>query len=120
MREAAEFLKNLVFGKEYLKATIKEGVAALKPYAKDLEAVHIRFDHPDLSMYRPMKARGEIGDIDEHIMDAHYRPQAIEILRHLQDDGFWHNKLTRMSRFIFDSFIKQVNIIFLLAFTCFL
>ncbi|MDP2922993.1 MAG: hypothetical protein Q8O30_04660 [Candidatus Omnitrophota bacterium] len=119
MIEAAEFLKNLVFGKEYLKATIKEGVAALKPYVKDLEVVHIRIDHPDLSTwrkkkyfhilrqvvcsrldewifehlvdqneyaaflerYRPVKARGEIGDIDEHIMDIHYRPQAIEILR---------------------------------------
>ena len=119
MREAVEFLKNLVFGKEYLKATIKEGVAALKPYAKDLEVVHIRFDRPDLSTwrkkkyfhilrqvvcsrldewifehlvdqneyaaflerYRPMKAREEIGDIDEHIMDTHYRPQAIEVLR---------------------------------------
>lgn len=119
MREAAEFLKNLVPGKEYLKATIKEGVAALKPYAKDLEAVHIRIDHPDLSTwrkkkyfhvlrqevcsrldewvfehlvdqnayaaflerYRPIKARGDIRDIDEYIMDTHYRPQAIEILR---------------------------------------
>ena len=119
MREAAEFLNNLVLGKEYLKATIKEGVAALKPYAKNMEAVHIRIDHPDLSTwrkkkyfhilrqvvcsrldewvfehlvdqneyaaflerYRPMKAREEIGDIDEYIMDTHYRPQAIEILR---------------------------------------
>ena len=129
MREAAEFLNNLVLGKEYLKATIKEGVAALKPYAKDLEAVHIRIDHPDLSTwrkkkyfhilrqvvcsrldewifehlvnqneyaaflkrYRPMRARGEIGDIDEYIMDTHYRPQAIEILRRKKsfDLGRW-------------------------------
>jgi len=132
MREAAEFLNNLVLGKEYLKATIKEGVAALKPYAKDLEAVHIRIDHPDLSTwrkkkyfhilrqvvcsrldewifehlvnqneyaaflkrYRPMRARGEIGDIDEYIMDTHYRPQAIEILRRKKsfDLGRWTKK----------------------------
>jgi len=132
MREATEFLKNLVPGKEYLKATIEEGVAALKPYAKDMEAVHIRIDHPDLSTwrkkkyfhvlrrvvcsrldewafehlvdqneyvaflerYRPIKARGEIRDIDEHIMDTHYRPQAIEILRRKKsfDLGRWTKK----------------------------
>jgi len=119
MIEATELLKNLVPGKGYLKATVKEGVVTLKPYAKDLEAVHIRIDYPDpsiwrkkkhyhilrqeicsrldewifkhlvdqneyaayLERYRPAKAQGEIGDIDEHIMDTHYRPQAIEILR---------------------------------------
>lgn len=109
----------MVPGKGYLKATIKEGIAALKPYARDLEAIHIRIDYPDpstwrkkkyyhilrqevcsrldewifehlvdqneyaayLERYRPVKARGEIMDIDEHIMDTHYRPQAIGILR---------------------------------------
>jgi len=49
MRKAAELLRNLVYSTGYLKATVKEGVAALKPYAKDLEAVHIRIDYPDLS-----------------------------------------------------------------------
>jgi len=119
MREAAKLLQNLVYHSRYLKATIKEGVAALKPYVKELEALHIRIDYPDpstwrkkkywhisreeicsrldkwifehlvdqneyaayLERYRPAKAQGEIEDIDEHIMNTHYRPQAIKILR---------------------------------------
>ena len=119
MKEAADILKNLVYGAEYLRATIKESVAALKPYAKDLEVIHIRIDYPDPSTWRkrkyyhiikteicsrldewifehlvdqneyaayldrycPARARGEIGDIDQHIMDTHYRPQAIKVLR---------------------------------------
>jgi hypothetical protein len=118
MKDAAQLLQNLVYHSGYLKATIKEGVAALNPYAKELEVIHIRIDSPDpstwrkkkywhaskeeicsrldewifkhlidqndyaayLEMYRPLKARGEIGDIDEHIMDIHYRPQAIKAL----------------------------------------
>lgn len=120
MKEASELLKNLVYVSGYLKATIREGVVALKPYTKELEAVHIRIDYPDpsiwrrkkyyhilrqevcsrldewifehlvdqneyavyLERYRPAKARGEIEDIDEHIMNTHYRPQAIKMLRH--------------------------------------
>jgi len=119
MKEPSELFKNLVYRSGYLKATIKEGVAALKPYAKEIEAVHIRIDYPDpstwrkrkyyhiirgeacsrldewilkhlvdqneyaayLKRYRPARARGEIEDIDEHIMDTHYRPRAIEALR---------------------------------------
>jgi len=119
MREAAKFLQNLVYHSGYLKATIKEGVATLKPYAKELEAIHIRIDYPDpstlrkkeywhisreeicsrldewifkhlveqnkyaayLERYRPAKARGKIEDIDEHIMNTRYRPQAIKMLR---------------------------------------
>jgi len=119
MNEAAKLLQNLVYHFGYLKVTIKEGIAALNPYAKDLEAVHIRIDYPDpstwrkkkywhisreeicsrldewifkhlvnqneyatyLERYRPAKARGEIKDIDEHIMNTHYRPQAIKMLR---------------------------------------
>lgn len=119
MRETAKLLQNLVYHSGYLKATIKEGVAVLKPYAKQLEAIHIRIDYPDpstwrkkkywhisreeiysrldewifkhlvdeneyaayLEQYRPVKARGEIEDVDEHIMDMHYRPQAIKMLR---------------------------------------
>ena len=118
-RIPAKLLQNLVYRSGHLKATINEGVAALKPYAKDLEAIHIRIDYPDpstwrkkkywhisreeicsrldewifkhlveqneyaayLERYRPAKARGEIKDIDEHIMNTHYRPQAIKILR---------------------------------------
>jgi len=34
MKEAAKLLQNLVYHSGYLKATIKEGVAALKPYAE--------------------------------------------------------------------------------------
>jgi len=119
MRDAKALLRNLVYGAEYLKATIREGVVALKPYAKDLEVVHIRFDYPDpstwrkkkyyhilrqkvcsrldswifehlvdqdeyaayLERYRPLRTRGEIEDIDEHILDTQYRPRAIKILR---------------------------------------
>src|SRR3989338_2764898 len=119
MQEPAELFKNLVYRSGYLKATIKEGVIALKPYTKELEAIHIRIDYPDpstwrkkkywhisreeicsrldewifrhlvdqneyaayLRQYRTAKARGEIEDIDEHIMNTHYRPQAIKILR---------------------------------------
>jgi len=119
MRKAARLLQNLVYRSGYLKATIKEGVVALKPYAKELEAIHIRIDYHDpstwrkkkywhisrgeicsrldewifkhlakqneyatyLEQYRPVKARGEIEDIDEHIMNMHYRPQAIKMLR---------------------------------------
>lgn len=119
MREAAKLLQNLVYHSGYLKATIKEGVAELKPYAKELEAIHIRINYPDpstwrkkkywhisreeicsrldewifkhlvdqneygayLEKYRPVKARGEIEDIDERIMNMHYRPQAIKLLR---------------------------------------
>ncbi|MCG2705563.1 MAG: hypothetical protein L6309_05810 [Candidatus Omnitrophica bacterium] len=119
MKETSELLKNLVYGAGYLKTTIKEGVITLKPYAKDLEAIHIRIDYPDpstwrkkkyyhisreevysrldeyifkhlidqneyaayLKRYRPAKAQGKIGDIDEHIMDIHYRPRAIKMLR---------------------------------------
>ncbi len=119
MKEAAKLLQNLVYSTGYLKTTIREGVAALKHYAKDLEAVHIRIDYPDpstwrkkeywhiskeeicsrlyewifkhlvdqneyaayLERYRSAKARGEIKDIDEHIINTHYRPQAIKMLR---------------------------------------
>ena len=119
MKEAAKLLQDLVYRSGYLKATIKEGIAALKPYAKQLEVIHIRIDYPDpstwrkkeywhisreeicsrlderifkhlvdeneyaayLKRYRPAQVRGEIKDIDEHIMDTHYRPQAIKILR---------------------------------------
>ena len=120
MKEAIELFKNLVYHSGYLKATIREGVIALKPYTKELEAIHIRIDYPDpstwrkkkychiskeeicsrldawifkhlveqdeytayLERYSPAKARGEIGDIDEHVMNTHYRPQAIKMLRH--------------------------------------
>ncbi len=34
-----------------------------------------------LQRYRPLKACGKIEDIDEYIMDTHYRPQAVKILR---------------------------------------
>ena len=119
MKEAAKLLQNLVYCSGYLKPTIKDGVAALRPYAEQLEIIHIRIDYPDpstlrkkeywhisreeicsrldgwifkhlvnqneyaiyLERYRPAKARGEIKDIDEHIMNTHYRPQAIKILR---------------------------------------
>jgi len=119
MKEASKLFKNLVYRSGYLKGTIKEGVAALKPYARELEVIHIRIDYPDpstwrkkeywhisreeicsrldewifkhlveqneyaayLERYRPAKALGDIGDIDEHIMNMHYRPQAIKMLR---------------------------------------
>jgi len=119
VKEAAKLLQNLVYHSGYLKATIKEGVATLKPYAKELEAIHIRIDYPDpstrrkkeywhisrdeicsrldewifkhlvnqdeyaayLDRYRPVKTQGKIGDIDQYIMDTHYRPQAIKMLR---------------------------------------
>lgn len=119
MKEALEILKNLVPSGGYLRPTIKEGVAALEPYVKNLEAIHIKIDYPDpstwrkkkywhiskeevcsqldewifkhlvdqneyanyLQRYRSAKAQGEIGDIDEYIMDTHYRPKAIRILR---------------------------------------
>jgi len=119
MKEATKLLENLVYSKGYLKATIKEGVVVLKPYVKELEAIHIRIDYPDpstwrkreywhiskeeicswldewifkhlvveneyaayLERYRPAKARGEFEDIDEHIMNTHYRPRAIKMLR---------------------------------------
>ena len=118
MKNTTELLKNLSYRTGYLKTTIKEGVAALNSYAKDLEVVHIKIDYPDpstwrkkkywhisreevcsqldqwifkhlidqnkyaayLERYRPLKARGKIKDIDEHIMDTHYQPQAIEVL----------------------------------------
>lgn len=113
-----ELLRNLVYRSGFLKATLKEGVAVLKPYAKELEVVHIRIDRPDsstwrkkkhyhitkqeicsrldewifdnivdqneyaayLERYRPAKLLGEIGDIDEHIMNLHYRLRAIQVL----------------------------------------
>ncbi|MFH0772578.1 MAG: hypothetical protein V1933_08170 [Candidatus Omnitrophota bacterium] len=119
MKEVAKLLQNFVYRSGYLKATIREGVAALKPYAKELEVIHIRIDYPDpstwrkrkywhiskeavcsrldewifkhlvdqneygayLDRYRPARARGEIGDIDKHVMNRHYRPRAIKILR---------------------------------------
>jgi len=119
MKWAAKLLQSLVYRSGYLKATIKEGVVALKPYAKELEVIHVRIDYPDpstrskkkywhiskeeacsrldewifkhlveqdeyaayLERYRSAKARGDIGDIDEYIMDKHYRPQAINKLR---------------------------------------
>ena len=118
MKTAAEFLQNLVYCPRYLKATTEEGVAALKPYVRDLEAIHIKTAHPDpstwrkkkyfhiskytawskidewifrylidqkeyagyLDKYRPLKDGNHIKDIDEYIMDTHYRPQAIKIL----------------------------------------
>jgi hypothetical protein len=120
VRDVKAIVRNLVYKAGYLRATIREGVAALKPFIKDLEVVHIRLDHPDpstwrkkkhyhimrqkvcswldswifehlvtqdeyaayLERYRPLKKRGEIEDIDEHILDTHYRPRAITILRH--------------------------------------
>ncbi len=119
MNRTVVLLQNLVYRSGYLKATIKEGVAALKPYAKYLEAIHIRIDYPDpstwrkkkywhiskkeicskldewifkhlidqneyaayLDRYRSLQARGKIEDIDEHIMDRHYRPKAIKALQ---------------------------------------
>lgn len=119
MKHPSELLRNLVPSSGYLKATIKEGVVTLKPYARDLEVIHIRIDYPDrstwrkkkyyhilrqevcsrldewilkhvvvqneyaayLKRYRPAQKRDEIDDIDEYIMNRHYRPQAIEILR---------------------------------------
>lgn len=119
MKEPSELFKNLVYYSGYLKATVKEGVAALKPYARELEAIHIRTDYPDpstwrkkkywhiskeeicsrvdewifkhlinqnkyseyLDRYRPLKLRGKIKDIDEYIMNRHYRPRAIKMLR---------------------------------------
>ncbi|MBU4311135.1 MAG: hypothetical protein KJ706_00235 [Candidatus Omnitrophica bacterium] len=132
MKEPAGLLKNLVPGAGYLKATIKEGVVVLRPYAKDLEAIHIRIDYPDSSTWRkkkyyrilrqeacsrldewvfehlvdqneyagyleqcrPAKAQRKIEDIDEYIMDTHYRPQAIEILRRKKsfDPAYWTKK----------------------------
>jgi len=136
MKEPSELFNNLIYHSEYLKATIKEGVAALKPYAKELEVIHIRIDYPDsstwrkkkywhiskeeicsrldewvfkhlidqneyaayLERYRPAKAREEIGDIDEHIMNMHYRPQAIKILRGKKSFNLarWTKKRVRM------------------------
>ncbi len=46
MKNATKFLQNLIYRGGYLKTTIKEGVAALKPYAKALEVVHIKIDYP--------------------------------------------------------------------------
>jgi hypothetical protein len=118
MKNTADFLQNLVYCPGYLKDTIEEGVAALKPYVKDLEVIHVRLDCPDpstwrkkkyfhiskytacskidewifrylidqkeyagyLDKYRPLKDNNNIQDIDEYIMDTHYRPQAIKIL----------------------------------------
>lgn len=136
MKETGELLKNLVPSAGYLKATIKEGVAALKPHVKELEVIHIRLDYPDpstwrkkqyyhiqrqevcsrldewiyehlvdqneyavyLERYRPASARGEIGDIDEYIMDTHYRPQAIKVLRRKKPFDFakWTKKRIRL------------------------
>ncbi len=135
MKDTAELLKNLVYHHGYLKATIKEGVAALKHYVKDLEVIHIRIDYPDpstwrkkkyyhilkgeicsrldewifehlivhneyaayLERYRPVKARGEIADIDEHIMNTHYRPQAIKMLRRKKSFNLAHWSKKRIS-----------------------
>lgn len=134
MRDATELSRNLVCHSGFLKATVKEGVAALKPYAKKLEVIHICIDYPDpsilrkkkyyhiqkqeicsrldewifehlvdqseyavyLERYRPAKLRGEIGDIDEHIMNIHYRPRAIEILssKRFFKHEFWTKKRT--------------------------
>jgi hypothetical protein len=55
MKEAAKLLQNLVYRSGYLKAAIKEGVAALKPYMKKLEVIHIKIDYPDPSTWRKKK-----------------------------------------------------------------
>src|SRR3972149_4609911 len=55
MKNAITLLQNLSYRGEYLKTTIKEGVAALKPYAKDLEVVHIKIDYPDPFIWRKRK-----------------------------------------------------------------
>jgi hypothetical protein len=134
--KAAALLEGLVYGGGFLKVNIKDGMAALRPHAGDLEAVHIRLDYPApsiwrkkgyyhirryevcsrldewifdnlvdqgeyaayLEKYRPAKARGEIGDIDGHIMDIHYRPRAIRMLRGKKsfDLAGWTKKRTRL------------------------
>lgn len=119
MKKSAELLTNLVYRGGYLKATLKEGIAALGPIVNELEVVHIKIDLPDLSAwrkkkychisreekcsrvdewiyehlvdqneyaaylerYRPALIRGKIDDIDEYIMNTHYRPRAVKILR---------------------------------------
>ncbi len=137
MRNTKELLENLVPGGGYLKATLKEGVAALKSFSDDLYVVHIRIDYLNpstwrkkkyyhiakqetysrldewifkhlveqneyatyLDRYRPMVRSGKIKkDIDEYIMDRHYRPKAIKKLRHEKyfDLAPWTKKRTRL------------------------
>lgn len=132
MKKAAKLLQNLVYSRGYLKAAIKEGVTALKPYAEDLEVIHVKMEHPDpsawrkkkyfhiskytacskldewiyehlidqreyadyLDKYRSLKAGNKIQDIDEYIMDTHYRPRAIKLLSHKRffDLARWSKK----------------------------
>jgi len=137
MKNGKELLKNLVFVGGYSKATLKAGVAALRPFSEDLYAVHIRIDHSDpltwrkkkyyhvakqeictrldewifehlvdqkeyasfLDRYRPMTQTGKMKkDIDEYIMDRHYRPKAIRMLCHKKgfDLTLWKKKRTRL------------------------
>lgn len=52
-----------------------------------------------LDCYRPMVRSAKIKkDIDEYIMDRHYRPKAIKILRHKKHFNFtlWTEKRTRL------------------------
>ena len=50
MKNSKELLKNLVPGEGYLKATLKEGVAAFKPFSGDLYAVHIFIINPTFNI----------------------------------------------------------------------
>lgn len=132
-----ELLKNLVPKAGYLKVTLKEGVAALKPFSGNLYAVHIRIDYLSpstwrkkkyyhiakqeiysrldewifkhlidqneyaayLDRYRPIVQGGKIKkDIDEYIMDKHYRPNAIKELSSKEgfDLNLWTKPRNRM------------------------
>lgn len=71
---ALGLLTNLIPGKDWLKPTVWEGIVALKPYAKDLEAVHIEADFPAPSAWRKKDyyhiVRHDIGTrLDEWIFE---------------------------------------------------
>jgi len=45
MNKSVELLKNLVPGRGYFESSVEKGVEALRPYASDLESIHILIDH---------------------------------------------------------------------------
>jgi hypothetical protein len=122
MQLSYEILKNLAVVKWEHNLTLQQGVDWLRPFIKDLEAIHFVVDAIDhscwrkkkyyhikkveycskldelirrnyflndggnreyakyLDQYETKRKEGVIKDIDEYIMDKHYRPRAIEVL----------------------------------------
>jgi len=138
-----ELLKNLVYVPWKHDLTLEEGLAYLEPYAKDLEAIHFKFEILDsscgrkkkyfhvkkeeiysrldewiyknildltsnkchaqyakyLDRYRHLLEAGKIKDIDEYIMNKHYRAQAVKILSQKKSFNkmLWSQERARMS-----------------------